>query len=276
LPDSELTERTELAQTEVDRLSAQGKWEQLDLLQFLSDIKPMLTRLAEDRACTLNFDGTTQPTLINADRIILRQAILMAISLALDLSESPSVSIYSRAEEHVAEICLIVDTNVHIASSAAFVERLSMCDKLMSAMDGRLTTQQLAPGRLEQRFVWSALAPNVVLVIDDNQGIAELFRRYLATRNWQVRGATGAAEARLVIADVRPALIILDVLMPQEDGWELLMSLKTDERTRSIPTVICSVLQDAQIALTLGADAYLSKPVSQQALLELIAPLSHV
>ncbi len=274
--EGDLAVRTELVQIEVDRLSAQAKWEQLDLLYFLNDLKPVLLRLAENRACTLKFEGTLQPTLISADRIILRQAILMAVSLALDLSEGSCITIHTRSTEHKSEICLLVDTGVFIASSAAFVERLKMCEKLMTAMDGSLTTGQPEPRGVELRLVWSALAPGVILVIDDNQGIAELFRRYLAMQNWQVRGAAGAAEARLVIADLRPALIILDVLMPHEDGWELLMALKTDEQTRSIPTVICSVLQDPQLALTLGADAYLSKPVSQQALLELLAPLSRV
>lgn len=272
--DSELAERTELVQREVDRLSAQGKWEQLDILHFLNDLKPVLIRLAEERGCSLNFETTIDPILINADRIILRQAILTAISLALDLFEGRSISVHAQCSEHETEISLLVDTDVRLSSIVALAERLSMCEKLMSAMDGKLTTRQLELGGVELSFVWSALVPQLALVIDDNQSIADLFRRYLVTRNWQVRGATGAAEARLAIADALPTLIVLDVLMPQEDGWELLMSLKQDERTRSIPTVICSVLQDPQLALTLGADAYLSKPVSQQALLELIATLS--
>lgn len=272
--DSELAERTEMVQREVDRLSAQGKWEHLDIFHFLNDLKPMLIRLAEDRGCTINFETPSDPILINADRIILRQVILTAISLAIELFEGRSISVHAQSSEHEIEIFLLVDTDVRLSSIATLTERLSMCEKLMAAMDGKLTAQELELGGVGLSFVWSALVPQVVLVIDDNEGIAELFRRYLATQNWQVRGASGAAEARLAIAHALPTLIVLDVLMPQEDGWELLMSLKQDERTQSIPTVICSVLQDPQLALTLGADAYLSKPVSQQALLELMATLS--
>lgn len=272
--EANLVERTELAQTEIDRLNAHSNWEQLDAHQLLDDLKPVLTRLAQARGFAVEFETPAQPIMINANRIILRQVLLTAFSLALDLSEGRSIGIHSQCTEDATEICLLVETARHASAMTALAERLEVCQKLMSSMDGELYPRQYEPQGLELRLAWPTLSPKVVLVIDDNQGIAELFRRYLAVQNWHVIGAAGAAEARRVVAHVRPDMIILDILMPEEDGWELLMSLKQDEYMRSIPIIICSVLDDPQLVLTLGADAYLPKPVSQQALLEMLAALA--
>lgn len=272
--ETNLAERAELAQTEIDRLNARSNWEQLDVHHFLNDLKPVLIRLAQARGCVVSFDRQVDPILINANRVILRQVLLTAFSLALDLSEGGSIVIHSQCTEDITEIRLLVDTSTHVSAMTDVTERLEVCQKLMSATDGALYARQHEPQVLALHLEWTTLPSRVVLVIDDNQGIAELFRRYLALQNWQVIGAAGANEARRVVADVRPTVMILDILMPEEDGWELLLSLKQDERMRSVPIIICSVLDDPQLALTLGADAYLPKPVSQQALLEMMTALS--
>ena len=61
--------------------------------------------------------------------------------------------------------------------------------------------------------------------------------------------------------------MLLDVLMPQEDGWDILQSLKTLPETASIPVVICSVLSQPHLALALGAAEVLRKPISEETLL---------
>jgi CheY-like chemotaxis protein len=60
--------------------------------------------------------------------------------------------------------------------------------------------------------------------------------------------------------------------MPKEDGWEMLKELHAREDTREIPVIICSVLNEPELALTLGARNYLPKPVTQQALLQVLSP----
>jgi Amt family ammonium transporter len=109
-------------------------------------------------------------------------------------------------------------------------------------------------------------------VVDDNQGFADLFRRFLAVHRWEVIGAADGEAARAEIQRRRPTVILLDVMMPREDGWEFLMGLKAREETREIPVVICSVLSEPQLAATLGACAYLTKPVTQQSLLAALSP----
>jgi CheY-like chemotaxis protein len=149
---------------------------------------------------------------------------------------------------------------------------LDICRQLIAAMNGSLHLETTGPDCWEARLAWPVAGPCVLLVVDDNEGFVDLFRRYLAGHNWQVVGATSSAEARQVIAAARPTVIALDVMMPKEDGWEFLMALKTSEDTHAIPVIICSVLNEPQLALTLGAATYLAKPVAQQALLRALAP----
>jgi CheY-like chemotaxis protein len=106
-----------------------------------------------------------------------------------------------------------------------------------------------------------------IVVMDDNVGLVELYRRYVAGRGYRLFDAHSAEEIIALAQQHNPRLIILDVMMPDQDGWEVLQHLKGAEATRDIPVMICSVLDETEIAFTLGASDYLSKPVTQDALL---------
>jgi len=81
-----------------------------------------------------------------------------------------------------------------------------------------------------------------------------------------VSGTRAVALAR----ELHPAVIILDVMIPSQDGWEILERLRADPETRGTPVVICSVLPEQTLALSLGVDQFLPKPVSRSALLAIL------
>lgn len=112
-----------------------------------------------------------------------------------------------------------------------------------------------------------------LLIVDDNEGLLELFQRYLASRFGQVVGATGAEDGLRLARELRPRAIVLDVLMPGTDGWALLDQLKRDATTCGIPVLVCSVFRDPELAKALGAAAFLPKPVSRSQLLAALASL---
>jgi signal transduction histidine kinase/CheY-like chemotaxis protein len=110
-----------------------------------------------------------------------------------------------------------------------------------------------------------------VLVIEDDPSALRLLREYLAPTRCRVRvavdGDAGLAAAR---ADV-PGAIILDVLLPGIDGWEVLRRLKADDRLRDVPVVMLTVIDEREIGLALGAVDYLVKPVDRETLLACLA-----
>jgi CheY-like chemotaxis protein len=112
-----------------------------------------------------------------------------------------------------------------------------------------------------------------VLVVDDNADLIHLYRRYVVgTRYRIVHTAQGQRVFEIVEASA-PDVIILDVMLPDIDGWELLAHLHEHPATRSIPVVVCSVVREEDLALALGAALYLPKPVERQ---QFIQALDHV
>jgi len=82
------------------------------------------------------------------------------------------------------------------------------------------------------------------------------------------------ADAEQVVdeaVDLQPDVIVLDVLMPGRDGWEVLQQLKSTPETRDIPVIVCSVWRDPDLALTLGAAEFIRKPLTRPRLLEALA-----
>jgi CheY-like chemotaxis protein len=75
-------------------------------------------------------------------------------------------------------------------------------------------------------------------------------------------------EQALLLAEAEsPEIIVLDVMLPDTDGWELLGRLRAHPLTRQTPVIVCTILPQEQLALALGAAAFLSKPISRPALL---------
>ena len=114
-----------------------------------------------------------------------------------------------------------------------------------------------------------------VLVIEDSAAAAGLIARYLEEQGME---AIICPSGDRVMADViafRPALIILDLLLPNLSGWEVLRQLKTNPETQAIPVIVVSVVDERSYGLSLGAAEYLVKPISRQQLQQAIASLHH-
>jgi CheY-like chemotaxis protein len=100
-----------------------------------------------------------------------------------------------------------------------------------------------------------------VLAVDDNPDMVHFYRRSTAGTRYHIVHSAQGEEASSIIATTESDIIMLDVMLPDIDGWRLLMRLCEDPVTRSIPTIVCSVVKDEELALSLGAARYPAKPV---------------
>jgi signal transduction histidine kinase/DNA-binding response OmpR family regulator len=107
-----------------------------------------------------------------------------------------------------------------------------------------------------------------VLVIEDDPAARELLRVHLEGAGYGVVATDLGRQALAWLSQIRPDAVILDILLPDVDGWEILQRLKSEIATRSIPVMVVSVLDDRQLGLALGAVDYFVKPVSKELLLE--------
>jgi signal transduction histidine kinase/DNA-binding response OmpR family regulator len=110
------------------------------------------------------------------------------------------------------------------------------------------------------------LGPTVVVVEDDRRSF-DLLRVYLEAAGARVVGARDGEEGLDTVRRLNPAGVILDILLPGVDGWEVLAQLKADQGTAQVPVIVVSMLDERGRGFALGAAEYLVKPVGKEQLL---------
>ncbi len=136
---------------------------------------------------------------------------------------------------------------------------------------GALAQPERLPG-----VAMEATQPNgrEVLVIEDEASSARLLQTYLLDAGYRVRLVTDGETGLAVASSRLPDAIILDVLLPGIDGWEVLRRLKSDERLQNVPVLIATVVDERGVGLALGAVDYLLKPIDPRVLLDRLAHLT--
>lgn len=110
----------------------------------------------------------------------------------------------------------------------------------------------------------------LILVVDDEVNILDLLKFNLGKDGYQVIGQTNGRDAVKFMEQEKPDLVILDIMLPQMDGYEVLRTIRAKPETRSIPVIMLSAkgeLVDKVLGLELGADDYITKPFSPREVL---------
>jgi PAS domain S-box-containing protein len=114
----------------------------------------------------------------------------------------------------------------------------------------------------------------LVLVIDDQPNAVELLRENLEEAGYRVAFAYSGQQGLKLAAQLQPAAITLDVMMPSKDGWQVLHDLKANPDTRRIPVILITVVDNKPLGYRLGAADYLVKPLNEQQVLDSLARLA--
>jgi len=111
----------------------------------------------------------------------------------------------------------------------------------------------------------------LILCIEDEEEMIDLIRLILTRRGFDVRGANGGKEGLEVVRRDHPDLVLLDLMMPEMDGWEVYQQMKADESTKDIPVIVVTAKAqsiDKVLGLHIAkVDDYIAKPFSPQELL---------
>ena len=135
----------------------------------------------------------------------------------------------------------------------------SNADSTMAANGLVASVQPIAHGKADD----AALLPSCILVVDDNASNRELLRRRLERQGHTVLLAAGGAQALTMTKDTPVDLILLDLLMPDVNGFDVLRALKSDPARRDIPVIMISALNEIDSivrCIEAGAEDYLAKP----------------
>jgi CheY-like chemotaxis protein len=123
--------------------------------------------------------------------------------------------------------------------------------------------------RLKTKNQWSVVMPGKILIVDDDVDTLRLVGMMLETEGFDIIAAKTGKRAIEIAGSESPDLIILDVMMPELDGYAVTSQLRTDQATRGIPILIFTAKtghDDKMLGLELGADIYLTKPISTREL----------
>jgi PAS domain S-box-containing protein len=104
---------------------------------------------------------------------------------------------------------------------------------------------------------------NRALIVEDSTTAADQLRRYLQAMSIETTIVNTGDDATLQAAQIRPDIIILDILLPGKSGWEIMAELKSNPATTSIPILVISNVDDQPRGMTLGASGYLVKPITR-------------
>jgi two-component system response regulator VicR len=111
-----------------------------------------------------------------------------------------------------------------------------------------------------------------ILCIEDEPEMIDLIRLILGRRGYEVLGATGGIEGARLVRETLPDLVLLDLMMPDMDGWEVYQQMKADNSTRNIPVIVVTAKAqniDKVLGLHIAkVDDYIAKPFGPQELMD--------
>ena len=253
--------------------------EQLDLNEVVQGVISLIERRLEIEDIQLELALAPSSLNVFTDRILLRQILLSLLNYVLHLCGQSRLTLQTEAGRSLS-ICILFEADEQWTGiqnderdSLEFARRLS--ERLPARLEEMYPPQDTS-GPAEIRLVFTVTRPRSVLVVDDQVAAQRMFQRYLSRANLEVVGITDPTQGLAMARKIQPALIVLDVMMPHVDGWEVLQTLLLDPDTQHIPVIICSAWGEPELARSLGAVAFLKKPVIQKDLLDVLVRLGLV
>ena len=225
--------------------------------------------IAERRGIHIELAEAREPISLSLSQPVFRQFVVLLLNellLALTPGERIEISLSEQQDALVISFGGFAAVTA-VRERCARLPEDATARALLASLKAELECALASP----QVCLRLQRARQAILVVDDNPDTVALFKRYLSNLPYQLLAAQAEDEA-LQIAQGTPLLgVILDVMLPGKDGWQILQRFKNHPATARIPILICSVLEMEELALSLGADGYLKKPPSRDEFLALLA-----
>jgi len=248
--------------------------EETDLHELVSESMQSVAALAAHNSVRIQLHRPAHQLLGNAKRVLLKQAmtgILSAMSgsgerrsgLDIELREESDSVVLSFRRAGAAAQAVRSPKSPH-AIAIQMLDLLGLAHTEAHLSDGEWLFEMRIPTRTLLR----------ILILDDNEDLIALFTRYLRHESYVVYGAIDWPDCLRQIGQLRPEVLILDVVMPDRDGWQILQELTIQSGAAMPKIMVCSIINDPDLAFALGADAFLNKPVSRESLLQALSALA--
>jgi CheY-like chemotaxis protein len=249
-PDESITMEIEQLQTNFQRI---------DIGRLVCAAISSIEQLSSKRNVKIVANVPLEPVMISTDPVVAKHVLINLFSSAVQKSDGNQVHLLLKSSDERTVLIL------RFAGTRESNENLinDITAQLLHRLKWEIN-QNISQG-VKHIFELS-FGKNIptVLVIDDYEGLSHLLKRYLAGYPCRVLAATDGASGLSLAREIQPDAVILDVMMPNMDGWEVLQRLRNHPDTQHIAVIICSVFDDPELACALGASSFLSKPVKRE------------
>ncbi len=237
------------------------------IAEVMGGISSLLAEMLRRQDLCLELSLAEELPGVAVDQELLRQFTLAVLGYLSEHATEAAIAL----EAHVEGPLVILSARLEPPPAKPTPEpdvreRVSRLEE-MAVLSGAHIVPLSAGGTIAGfRVELPASHERTVLVVDDNEDVLELFKRYLGL-HYDVVTASTADEGLTLARRLQPCAVTLDLMMPSQDGWTMLQTLRHHPDTSAIPVIVCSVLRQKELALSLGASGFLEKPVTQQALM---------
>ena len=241
-------------QRELASLAAKAPHAQAAVGEVIAQVLAIVNALTPKLAAEVKVI-TIQPNLIVTVHPVLLHQVLLSTLVHLTLyTVGREIALYARLEDGNVKISL----TSHVDSVNFSPEELTK--DIPTSKDITIATQREG----ERVFVWitaPALGKLTVLAVDDNEDMVRFDQDCVIGTRYQIVHLAQGGNLFEVVAKHKPEVIVLDIMLPDIDGWRLLMRLHEEPTTRTLPVIVCTVIREEALARALGAAGYLAKPV---------------
>jgi signal transduction histidine kinase/CheY-like chemotaxis protein len=288
-----------------------------EVTKLLSSLRGMFRPIHINTSVELIFEEPVGIPPLNSDEGKISQILRNLISNALKFTERGEVHVSAKLNaQGKAVVFSVADTGIGIAPEyqehifEEFIQLdsplqrrvkgtglgLPLSRKLAELLGGSLTVKSevgvgstfsaVIPLVYGERVAESSVVEGSlqldatrfpILVVEDNPADLLFYEKYLKGSGFQIIPVRTTKEARQAMKRIRPTAIILDILLPEEDGWNFLAEVKGDEVTWDIPILVVTIVDDKKDkGIVLGADDYCVKPIERNWLLNKLKQLAPV
>jgi CheY-like chemotaxis protein len=244
----------------------------VDVVDLIQAAVLLVSPLAESNQVHLVIDARKDLPLAIGQTTTFRQVLVTVLSTAVRSAIGGRVIISAEVKGRSVDCRIRPVSRSFQPTSLPYEENdnLEIARRLIEILGG--TCQVQIPGEDHNSFDVHLALPIIegaaILVVDDNIDTLQLLQRYTVGSRYRFIGLRDPQEVMRVAQELLPQIIVLDVMLPHIDGWELMGRLLEHPVTRHIPVLICSILPHEHLAATMGAAGFIRKPVTRRAFLK--------
>ncbi len=261
-------DRMELLRLEAAQMSRIDQ--QTNMSEVLQGVFTLLDEQIQRHKLKVRQKSSSSVPSIAVDPRLMRQFLLALLSYLIEQADSGMLDCKLTGDNQSAQLLVSVTSSTPDTNP----ERLNALNELAVLCNLTIEPTNTDKGMTGFKVILPiAQTHKTILVIDDNDDILELIQRYLRGNRYEAVTAKTAQIAFDLIGNAHPSAIILDLMMPDRDGWDLLQYFLHQPATQATPIIVCSVLRQKELALSLGAAAFIEKPISEQHLIDILTQL---